>query len=89
VKSSKEQNIVQAKKTLGRAIVTKTGASSDSPKDTGIVIEGAKVVTGLENVPRACCVLHGLTYVFQKPFLELDASKLSNRLQSLRSKLLS
>ncbi len=28
-------------------IVTKTGASSDSPKDIGIVIEGEKVVTGL------------------------------------------
>ncbi len=28
-------------------IVTKTGASSDSPKDIGIVIEGKKVVTGL------------------------------------------
>ncbi len=27
--------------------VTKTLASSDRPKDTGIVIEGEKVVTGL------------------------------------------
>ncbi|XP_058631517.1 sterile alpha motif domain-containing protein 3-like [Onychostoma macrolepis] len=85
-------------------IVTRTGASSDSPKDTGIVIEGVKVLKGLEGVPRACCVLLGLTYalnlhypkhlkytfeVFQKLLLELDASKLSNRVQSLRSKLLS
>lgn len=81
-------------------IVTKTGASSDIE----IVVEGAKVLTGLEDVPRACCVLLGLTYalnlhyprhlkytfeVLQKLFLELDASKLSNRVQSLRSKLLS
>uniref|UniRef100_A0A672TC51 Uncharacterized protein n=1 Tax=Sinocyclocheilus grahami TaxID=75366 RepID=A0A672TC51_SINGR len=72
--------------------------------DIGIVVEGAKVVTGLEGVPRACCVLLGLTYalslhyprhlkytfeVLQNLVLELDSSKLSNRVQSLRSKLLS
>ncbi|KAI2665888.1 Processive diacylglycerol beta-glycosyltransferase [Labeo rohita] len=81
-------------------IVTKTATSSDCPKDIGIVVKGAKVVTGLEGVPKACCVSLGLTYalnlhyprhlnctfeVLQKLFLELDASKLS---KSLRSKLL-
>ncbi len=39
-------------------IVTKTGASSDSPKDIGIVIEGKKVVTGLLAVSSLVCRMH-------------------------------
>ncbi|KAI5107121.1 sterile alpha motif domain-containing protein 3-like, partial [Silurus meridionalis] len=60
----------------------------------GIVIEGVKVITGLGDIARACSVVLGLTYalnlnyprqlkyifdVFQKLFLELDHSKLSNK----------
>lgn len=78
-------------------------SSSDRPKDIGIAIEGVEVITGLESIARACCVLLGVIYtlnldyprqlkytyeVFQKHFLELDASKLSNKVQSLKSKLL-
>ncbi|KAK0145985.1 hypothetical protein N1851_015081 [Merluccius polli] len=85
-------------------VTPKPGAStSNSPKNIGIVIEGVEVITGLGDIARACSVLLGLTYalnldyptqlkytfeVFQKLFLELDDSKLSNKVQSLKSKLL-
>lgn len=84
-------------------VTPKPGAStSNSPKNIGIVIEGVEVITGLGDIARACSVLLGLTYalnlnyprqlkytfeVFQKLFLELDDSKLSNKVQSLKSKL--
>ncbi|KAI5616015.1 sterile alpha motif domain-containing protein 3-like, partial [Silurus asotus] len=82
-------------------VTPKPGAStSNSPKNIGIVIEGVEVITGLGDIARAFFVLLGLTYmlnldylrqlkypfeVFQKPFLELDDSKLSNKVQSLKS----
>ncbi|XP_030599297.1 uncharacterized protein LOC115789875 isoform X5 [Archocentrus centrarchus] len=85
-------------------VITKDIAStSDSPKEIGVVIEGMEVIRGLGDIARACCLLLGLTYalnldypkqlkytfeVFQKLFLELDASKLSKKVQSLKSKLL-
>ncbi|KAI5094550.1 hypothetical protein C0J45_16274 [Silurus meridionalis] len=71
-------------------------------KNIGIVIDGVEVITGLGDIARACSVLLGLNYVlnldyprqlkytfevFQKPFLELDDSKLSNKVQSLMNKL--
>ncbi|KAI5085356.1 sterile alpha motif domain-containing protein 3-like, partial [Silurus meridionalis] len=78
-------------------------STSNSPKNIGIVIEGVKVITGLRDITRLCSVLLGLTYAldldyprqlkyifegFQKLFLELDDStKLSNKVQSLKSKL--
>ncbi|KAL6479319.1 hypothetical protein MHYP_G00127520 [Metynnis hypsauchen] len=85
-------------------VMRNMGASADdSPKDIGIVIERVQVVTGLKDIATACAVLFGLTYVlnlsypsqlkhtfevFQKLFLEIDALKLSNKVQSLKSKLL-
>ncbi|KAI5090304.1 sterile alpha motif domain-containing protein 3-like [Silurus meridionalis] len=84
-------------------VTPKPGAStSNSPKNIGIIIEGVEVIRGLRDIARACSVLLGLTYalnldyprqlkytfeVFQKLFLELDDSKLSNKVQSLKSKL--
>ncbi|KAI5614746.1 sterile alpha motif domain-containing protein 3-like [Silurus asotus] len=84
-------------------VTPKPGASTgNSPKNIGIVIEGVEVITGLGDIARAFSVLLGLTYmlnldylrqlkytfeVFQKLFLELDDSKLSNKVQSLKSKL--
>ncbi|KAI5616216.1 sterile alpha motif domain-containing protein 3-like, partial [Silurus asotus] len=82
-------------------VTPKPGATtSNSPKNIGIVIEGVEVITGLRDIARAFSVLLGLTYtlnldyprqqkyifeVFQKLFLELDDSKLSNKVQSLKS----
>ncbi|KAL7886030.1 hypothetical protein AOLI_G00063250 [Acnodon oligacanthus] len=78
-------------------------SADDSPKDIGIVIEGVQVITVLKDIATACGVLFGLTYVlnlhypsqlkqtfevFQKFFLEVDALKLSNKVQLLKSKLL-
>uniref|UniRef100_A0A8C3A549 Uncharacterized protein n=1 Tax=Cyclopterus lumpus TaxID=8103 RepID=A0A8C3A549_CYCLU len=71
--------------------------------DVGIVLEGLKVVTALDNILRARCMLVGLAYavnlaypnelrytfeVFQKLLLELDCSKLSPKVNSLKNKLL-
>ncbi|XP_038129181.1 uncharacterized protein LOC119781095 [Cyprinodon tularosa] len=76
---------------------------SEGTEDIGIVIDGTKVLTALGNFPRACAMLVGLTYAvnlaypkelrytfeaFQKLFLELDCSKLSPKVNSLKSKLL-
>ncbi|KAI5087271.1 sterile alpha motif domain-containing protein 3-like [Silurus meridionalis] len=77
-------------------------STSNSPKNIGIVIEGVEVITGLGDIARACSVLLGLTYVlnldyprqlkytfevFQKHFLKLNDSKLSNKIQSLENKI--
>ncbi|XP_029138218.2 uncharacterized protein [Labrus bergylta] len=80
----------------------KTNVSED-PEDIGIVVDGVKALTALKNFPRACSMLVGLTYavdlaypkelrytfeVFQKLLLELDSSKLSPKVTSLKNKLL-
>ncbi len=76
---------------------------SEGTEDIRIVIDGTKVLTALGNFPRACAMLIGLMYAvnlaypkelrytseaFQKLFLELDCSKLSPKVNSLKSKLL-
>ncbi|KTF71477.1 hypothetical protein cypCar_00049390, partial [Cyprinus carpio] len=93
------ENLEELEQVIMAITVTpKPGAStSNSPKNIGIVIEGMEVITGLGDIARACSVLLGLTYalnldyptfeVFQKLFLELDDSKLSNKVQSLKSNL--
>lgn len=80
-----------------------TPSTSSRENGIGVVIEGVQVSTGLGDIARACSVLLGLTYaldlsystqtkytfeVFQKLFLELQYSKLSNKVQTLKSKLL-
>lgn len=75
----------------------------EGPDDIGIVVEGVKVLTALGNFPRACSMVVGLAYavnlaypkelrytleVFQKLLLELDCSKLSPKVNSLKNKLL-
>ncbi|XP_041848207.1 uncharacterized protein LOC121644367 [Melanotaenia boesemani] len=76
---------------------------SEDWDDVGIVVEGVRVLADLGNVPRACVMLIGLAYavdlaypkelrytleVFQKLFLELDSTRLSPKVNSLKNKLL-
>lgn len=57
------------------------------PDTVGIIIDGTPVLTGVDNMPQACCLLFGLTYalnldyppklaktfeVFQRLFVGLD-----------------
>lgn len=85
-------------------ITEDTASPSNSPKKIGIVLEGVEVIRELGDIPRTCCLLLGLMYaldlnypkewkyifeVFQKFFLDLDASKMSTKVQSLKSKLMS
>lgn len=75
----------------------------DDQEDVSIILEGEQVIAGLGNLSRACAVLLGLTYAlnlaypqklkntfeaFQKLFLELDVSKLSFRLVTLKNRLM-
>ena len=77
--------------------------NTSAPEELGIVIEDVPVVTNVENLTKACILLIGLTYAinlaypkevrytlecFQKLFLELDCSKPSPKLNTLRNKLL-
>ncbi|KAJ4935044.1 hypothetical protein JOQ06_007822 [Pogonophryne albipinna] len=87
------QDLVAARMTIYRA-------KNNATKDIGIVVEGIKVLTALGTFPRACSLLIGLAYalnlaypkeirqtleVFQKLFLELDCSKLSPKVNTLKN----
>lgn len=82
--------------------VLKVHASSDEPEDIGIVLEGIKVLTDLDNVALAVAILFGLMYALnlnypadprytfeaiQKIFMELDGGKLSRRAFALKARL--
>lgn len=82
--------------------VVKEHASSDEVDDIGIVLEGIKVLQDLDNVALAVAMLFGLMYVlnlnyptdlrytfevFQKIWMELDGSKLSNKALALKNRL--
>ncbi|KAG9281082.1 sterile alpha motif domain-containing protein 3-like [Astyanax mexicanus] len=92
------------KMVLGVYIIRHEGAdSTDVPEDVGIVIEGCTVLQDLGDVANGCAVLLGFIYClnlsypkdlrytfefFQKVLMELDGSKLSNKVQVLKNKLL-
>lgn len=72
--------------------------------DLGVVLEGQMVLQDLTSVPYAAAMLLGLIYglnlsypfelrytfeVLQKIILELDGNKLSNKIQTLKTKLFS
>lgn len=76
---------------------------ASQPSDVVIVIEGSKVVEGLDNVALAVAMLFGLMYtinlsypselrytfeIIQKVFMELDAGRLSKKALSLKHRLL-
>lgn len=78
--------------------------TSESLDDIGIVVDGIRVLTALDNFPKDCSMLVGLAYalnlaypkelrytfeVFQKLLLRVDFSKLSPKVNSLKNKLLS
>ncbi|KAK0150775.1 hypothetical protein N1851_008118 [Merluccius polli] len=83
-------------------IVIARGGTPSYPTTAKIVIEGNKVLEGLD-VARACALLMGLIYalnlsyprllkhtfeLFQKVFLELDGLKASPRVMSVKNQLL-
>ncbi len=90
---------------MGIYVIRYEGANiEDSPADVGVVLEGEKVLQDLCSVPNATAMLLGLIYglnlsyppelsytfeVLQKLFLVLDGNKLSNKVQTLKTKLFS
>lgn len=90
---------------MGIYVIRHEGADmEDSPADLGVVIEGQKVLQDLTSVPYAAAMLLGLIYglnlsyppelrytfeVLQKIILELDGNKMSNKVQTLKTKLFS
>ncbi|XP_029915206.1 uncharacterized protein LOC115364767 isoform X2 [Myripristis murdjan] len=80
------------------------GAEGEHPVDVSILLEGQDILPACGDTAKACMLLMGLIYAlnlayptalrytfeaFQKLFLELDAVKLSPKLQTLKVKLLS
>ncbi|XP_041860332.1 uncharacterized protein LOC121651929 [Melanotaenia boesemani] len=78
------------------------GDATTPPADVGIVIEGVEVLCDLGDVASACALLMGVIYalnlsypkqlkaffeVLQKIFLQLDAHRLSTKVQMLKNKL--
>ncbi|KAL1249593.1 hypothetical protein QQF64_020598 [Cirrhinus molitorella] len=90
--------------TLGIYVIKPEGAHAADPyQDVGIIVEGIKILENLNNVANACSLMLGLIYAlnlaypqdlrytfetFQKLFMELDANKLSNKVHTLKNKLL-
>lgn len=71
--------------------------------DVGVVLEGAEVLQNLQSVTLGCVMLSGLIYalnltypkdlkstfeVFQKMLMELDTTKISQKVQALKIKML-
>lgn len=95
-------NAVIEETTVGDLTLSKTIAASEETEDTGIVLEGVKVLQDLGNVAFAVAMLFGLMYamnlsyptelrytfeVFQKAFMELNGDKLSNKAVAFKNRL--
>ncbi len=78
------------------------GDATTTPVDVGIVTEGVEVLHDLGDIASACVLLMGVIYamnlsypqelktffeVLQKIFLQLDATRLSTKVQMLKNKL--
>uniref|UniRef100_A0A672YC77 Uncharacterized protein n=1 Tax=Sphaeramia orbicularis TaxID=375764 RepID=A0A672YC77_9TELE len=93
-----------AEKTMGIYIVRAEGHGSDGRfADVSVELEGAVVLCNLQSVSHACVMLYGLIYelnlsypkslkrtfeVYQKILMDLDSTKLSPKVQTLKLKLL-
>lgn len=81
------------------SVTIEGGDATTPPSDVGIVIEGVEVLHDLGDIVTACARLMGVTYalnlsypqelkslfeVLQKIFLQLDASRLSTKVQMLK-----
>nr|XP_023661204.1 uncharacterized protein LOC111840517 isoform X3 [Paramormyrops kingsleyae] len=100
-----ETQILMSNTTLGIYAIKHEGADVADPyEDVGVIIEGIQVLENLDNVANACSMMVGLIYalnlaypqhlrytfeLFQKIFMQLDANKLSNKVQVLKNRLLS
>ena len=71
--------------------------------DVGVVLEGVKVLHNLHSINHACVIMYGLIYalnlsypkglkdtfeVYQKILMDLESSKLSPKVRTLKLKLL-
>ncbi|RXN35615.1 sterile alpha motif domain-containing 3-like isoform X1 [Labeo rohita] len=90
-----------AETVFGIFVIRQEGAEpGDDPADVGIVLEGVEVMSELGTVAFAVVMLLGLVYalnlsypqelkytfeVLQKSIMELDANKLSNKAQVLKT----
>lgn len=98
-----EANTLSAieKTTVGIYVARETPSSDHS--DVGVIIEGEVVLRDLENVALASAMLFGLFYtlnmrypsklrytfeVIQKIIMEVNATELSRKAQSLKTKML-
>uniref|UniRef100_A0A3B3S609 Uncharacterized protein n=1 Tax=Paramormyrops kingsleyae TaxID=1676925 RepID=A0A3B3S609_9TELE len=76
--------------TIGICAIKHEGADVADPyEDVGVIIEGIQVLDNLDNVANACSMMVGLIYALNLYFMQLDANKLSNKVQVLKNKLLS
>lgn len=92
-----------AEMTMGIYTVRAEGDGPDGRfADVGIVLEGVEVLRNLNSISHACVMLYGLIYalnlsypkslkhtfeLYQKILMDLDSSKLTPKVQSLKVKL--
>lgn len=81
---------------MGIYVITREGAEpKEDPEDVGIIIEGVGVLQNLRSTANACALnlsypkeLKNTFEFLQKVILELDANRLSTKVQILKNRLL-
>ncbi|KAF6737346.1 hypothetical protein FQA47_008563 [Oryzias melastigma] len=98
---TEDSKIASAETVIGISVILHEGAEpGENVENVSIILEGIEVMSELDNVPFAVAMLLGIIYtmnlnypqelkyffeVLQKIFLELDGSKLSNKVQVLKT----